>query len=756
LAGYTPGVAELFGLIVSVVFLLLIFLPLLTFLRLGRLSRELEEVRARVARLESIPAAQPQAAAQKEPAEPLAHTAPLAPAAPAAPAAPVAPVAPAAPLAPDEPVAAIETEDLEERIGGRGLLYAGVVVLLFGVSFFLKYAFDNAWIDETGRSVLGALGGIGLVFAGLRLSASGLATFGHALVGAGFAILYLVVYAALNFYALIDRGAAFATFVVINVAAALLADRQRSQALAFIAVGGGLLTPALVGGDENAQLTLFSYDALLVMGTMMLSLRHQWLALNALSYAGTVLTILVWAAQHYSDDQWLRTLLFLTLFCVCFLIILRATRQQAGVTAWLVRALLYTAPVLYHIGAIVMTAEHPPAIHIYLIAFTVVGLWLAVDPYRPVLRLVTLLGAFIPLFGTWTLPDGSSWLLPNVVTIVAVAALHVMALVDRAARQEQPLLGPDLLTLHVSGIGLFALLYEALQPTFPGFRGGLAAVIAVGTVALARWFKPRDDVAALNALALTFALAALGIAVQFDGAVATIGWAVEGAAVAWVGVRAHRYAFQLGGLLLWAFAALRLFESYSVTLASFTPILNVRTLATLLVLLSGYVMAARLASTGRADTARARIVVHVLASVLSLGWITAEIQSYWAVRYESPQAYLYEQMLLSLAWGVYGAAIIAVGMLRGYAPLRYIGITVIALTSLKVFFYDLWELGGIYRVVGFIVFGVLLVLVSYLYQKRRVPQPPRDQSPPPPSHPPPSAEQSAPPSPDAMTPFEDA
>jgi uncharacterized membrane protein len=38
---------------------------------------------------------------------------------------------------------------------------------------------------------------------------------------------------------------------------------------------------------------------------------------------------------------------------------------------------------------------------------------------------------------------------------------------------------------------------------------------------------------------------------------------------------------------------------------------------------------------------------------------------------------------------------------------------------LKVFFYDLWELGGIYRVIGFLGFGILLVLVSYLYQKRK-------------------------------------
>jgi uncharacterized membrane protein len=93
-------------------------------------------------------------------------------------------------------------------------------------------------------------------------------------------------------------------------------------------------------------------------------------------------------------------------------------------------------------------------------------------------------------------------------------------------------------------------------------------------------------------------------------------------------------------------------------------------------------------------------------------------------------------MMLSLAWAAYGAVLVVVGMQRDHALTRYLGIAVIAVTSVKVFFYDLWELGGIYRVIGFIVFGVLLVLVSYLYQQRRnVPI----QSPPPP--PPPSPPQ---------------
>ena len=214
---------------------------------------------------------------------------------------------------------------------------------------------------------------------------------------------------------------------------------------------------------------LFTFEAVLVLGTLLLSLRHHWLALNALSYLATLFTVGAWLQRYYSDLEWLRTLLFLTLFCVCFLTILRATRHTPGLSARAVRGLLFTAPLVYHLAAIVITAAHPPAIHIYLIAFTVAGLWLTVEPHRPVLRLAILLGGLLPLFGAPTLPDGRSWLMPNIVTISTVAVLNVMALVDRVVRQEERLHPADLLALHVAGLGLFALLYETLQPVFPDF-----------------------------------------------------------------------------------------------------------------------------------------------------------------------------------------------------------------------------------------------------------------------------------------------
>lgn len=749
---------EFVGLIVSILFMLVFFLPVWSLIRVSRVSRELEELRAQMAEIESQLRSMQRTAAAAPPPAPVqpSRVAPPIPdfaraetptsfveAAPIIPPIPIgADYATASAFARDEkapsfgetPPADAQPEpsqsvdeaapDLEARIGGRWLLYTGVLVVLLGVAFFLKYAFDNAWIDERGRVISGVLAGLGLIAAGTRFRAQELATFGQALMGTGLAMLYLAIYAALNFYELIDRTTAFALMVLVTIGAGVLADRTRSQAMAVIAVGGGFITPFLVGGGDDAQLTLFTYDALLVAGTLALAQRHHWFGLIALSYILTVVTLLGWAARHYSDEKWLRTLLFLTLFCVLFIQILRSLRDVAGAVATIVRGLLWTAPVFYHVFAVLLTGEHPPAFHVYIIIFTVVGLWFTAEPHRPAIRLLIVAAAYVPLFGDATLPDGLSWIVPNVVTIVAVSALHVLGILDRIYRQEQPLEPVDMLLLHVTGLGLFGLLYESLQPAYPHFRGGLAALIALGAAALAYLLHHRDRMASLNAAALAFTLLAVGVAVQFDGPVVIVGWAAEGAAIAWFGMRASNIAFQFGGLALWALAALRLLQSYrDDTPAAFTAIFNVRAISTLFVVVLAYLLAWLFQRSREtiADAGRIRAALHVAASFITIAWITVEIGSYWDVRSEMTQAYLYEQLVLSLAWGTYGAILIAFGMWRGYAPVRYIGITVLAITILKVFFFDLWELGGIYRVIGFLGFGVLLMLVSYLYQKKRQP-----------------------------------
>ena len=250
-------------------------------------------------------------------------------------------------------------------------------------------------------------------------------------------------------------------------------------------------------------------------------------------------------------------------------------------------------------------------------------------------------------------------------------------------------------------------------PAYPQWLGGTGALLSIGSAGLWFFYERRDPVAALHAAGLAFALLAMALAQQFEGRVVVIAWAVEGGVAAWVGVRAGNLPFRAGGLALLGLAAARLADGFMPALAAGGVLWNDRTAATAVVVLTCYALAWH----WRREPALAAerlvpLALHALASGLTLVWLSAEVDAYWLAGGDV-RARLARELSRSLAWGAYGSLLIVVGLWRSIVSLRWIGILTIGLTVLKVFFVDLSALGGIYRVVGFLVLGVLLVAVSY-------------------------------------------
>ena len=130
----------------------------------------------------------------------------------------------------------------------------------------------------------------------------------------------------------------------------------------------------------------------------------------------------------------------------------------------------------------------------------------------------------------------------------------------------------------------------------------------------------------------------------------------------------------------------------------------------------------------------------VAASVLTVLALTAESTKYWAQRgRELSDATFAQGLTVSLLWAFYASVLIVIGIRRRYAPIRYVAIALFGLTIGKVFLVDLAGLEGIYRVVGLMIVGGLLLAVSFLYQRvvRSVPEAPLLANEPPANEPPP-------------------
>jgi uncharacterized membrane protein len=72
---------------------------------------------------------------------------------------------------------------------------------------------------------------------------------------------------------------------------------------------------------------------------------------------------------------------------------------------------------------------------------------------------------------------------------------------------------------------------------------------------------------------------------------------------------------------------------------------------------------------------------------------------------------------LSILWGVFSLAVIVIGIARAKKHLRVGAMALIALTLAKLFFYDITDLGTIAKTLLFIALGLLLLVISFLYNK---------------------------------------
>ena len=74
---------------------------------------------------------------------------------------------------------------------------------------------------------------------------------------------------------------------------------------------------------------------------------------------------------------------------------------------------------------------------------------------------------------------------------------------------------------------------------------------------------------------------------------------------------------------------------------------------------------------------------------------------------------------LTVAWGLQGVALLAIGIMLAARGMRLSGLALLVICVVKVFFYDLNELETIFKIFSFIILGSLLIGVSFAYSRYR-------------------------------------
>lgn len=208
--------------------------------------------------------------------------------------------------------------NFEAMVAGRWLNYVGILALLFAVTFFLKYAFDNNWVGPRGRVGIGLLLGSALYPWSHRLLERGYKYFSEGIAGLGAAVLYLSLWAGWHYYAIFSQSSAFALMIVVTAATMVVAVGRNSERIAFLALIGGLITPMLVSTGENHEVALFTYLTILGVGVLGIAWVRNWKSLPPAQFAATLIYFWGWYSDFYRDNELTTTIFFATVFFVLF------------------------------------------------------------------------------------------------------------------------------------------------------------------------------------------------------------------------------------------------------------------------------------------------------------------------------------------------------------------------------------------------------------------------------------------------------
>jgi uncharacterized membrane protein len=182
--------------------------------------------------------------------------------------------------------------DWEQWVGQKLLQKVGVLIVLVGMLVFLKYSFDNRWVDEMGRLVLSIVAAGALLIAGEYFHGK-YGKWSQAFTGGGIALLYLTIWIAHVFYAeplavnyglVVPAGMAFILYSVITLIGALASVRYKAQTIAWFTVLGGYLTPFLVDSPSPNVTALLLYLAVLAGGIILLAWHQKWRYLNLAAF----------------------------------------------------------------------------------------------------------------------------------------------------------------------------------------------------------------------------------------------------------------------------------------------------------------------------------------------------------------------------------------------------------------------------------------------------------------------------------------
>jgi uncharacterized membrane protein len=647
--------------------------------------------------------------------------------------------------------------DWEMILGGNWLARIGILAVVIGMGFFLKMAFDNNWIGETGRVVLGISAGLAFLGAG-EYWRTKYPVYAQALVGGGIALLYLSMYAAYAVFGLISLYPGVGMLALVSVASAALAIRYESVSLAVIGILGAFLAPIATSGSfENSSqaqsvgpsFQLMAYIIVIDLGVLVLSTFRSWRWFTMLALIGSLLTFGNWYVQYEQEitvltAQGSLTIIFL-IFAASTTLFHMIWRREPKVFDMTLMILNATA--FFGISYGILWDDFRD----WMGGFTIVvalfygGMaYLALTRTREQVKISLMALGIALIMLTIAVPVqlGGPW-----ISIAWAAEAVILLWLSYTLHMWQ---------LRVYSVGIFGLfliwlftidtvaaveanLTPLANEYLPMYLFGVAAMF-LGAYLARRYGDKKIEAEVVLFPALLVAgnvILTVAVPIQVDPIWVAVTWAAEAAALVWFSFRLNIIELRMISIGVFAtlFAWLLVietpvdfqaydFESGKFVSTKFTLFLNYRMMAFVsgILALYGagfmiYRVRERLQSWEKKELL---LILLIAANFLTLWVLSAEVFAAvdsGIINVSGGNAEHVTSLGLSLLWAVYASLVLVVGIVGRWRYVRLAGLGLLAIPVLKLFLVDSFALERGYRVAAFMSLGGILLVGGFLYQR---------------------------------------
>ncbi len=218
--------------------------------------------------------------------------------------------------------------------------------------------------------------------------------------------------------------------------------------------------------------------------------------------------------------------------------------------------------------------------------------------------------------------------------------------------------------------------------------------------------KNLDFAWAYTTLAVFFLTIAIPIFLKSSWS--TCAWAIEATAI--LSLNKKEKVLRILSLILLGIAVFKMVFIDSLFLETLPFLLN-STITIAAILLSSRFLHRKEES----ENIQLAIALNILAMFLVF-WFTVAGTDKFFMKFTNLKEM--SSLVISVLWGLYALVLFVTGIIKESSHAKIAGFIMSSMTIIKVFFYDLSSLETTYRILSLVVLGIILLTISFIYQKK--------------------------------------